>query len=151
MLQDAISSDWYLQHENIEIDDYEGGVGRRVFTCDYLDYLGVTPDYPAWLLAGADIIPRLDDWHRADDLCRRARFLIGVSSGDTITLPVFKNPFYIELLPTLIPGSVLDGRRLSSTSVRAILSAGGDASEHMPAAALDYLRTRSLYATPAIK
>jgi nicotinate-nucleotide adenylyltransferase len=148
MVDNAIRNDWFLQHENIEIDDYEGGVGRRVYTSDYLDYLGVTPEYPAWILAGADLIPRLDTWHRAEDLCRRGRFLIGLSRGSSIELPVFTNPFYIEFLPSLISGEVLDGKRLSSTSIRKIMATGGDVSKYVPASALDYIKTRGLYKVP---
>jgi nicotinate-nucleotide adenylyltransferase len=149
MVDDAIRNDWFLQHENIEIDDYEGGVGRRVYTSDYLDYLGVTPDYPAWILTGADIIPHLDNWHRAADLARRSRFLIGISRGSSVELPVFNHPFYVEFLPHLISGEILDGKRLSSTSIRNILAAGGDASKYLPVPALDYIKSRGLYTAPA--
>lgn len=149
MVENALKDDWFLKFKNIRVDDYEGGVGRRVYTHEYLDYVGATPDYPVWVLCGADILSRLDNWDRAELLAKLSRFIVGVSRGDSVSFPEFHHPFSIELLPHLITGHILNGKRLSSTSIRAMLAAGEDVSKHVPAAALDYIKTRGLYKAPA--
>jgi nicotinate-nucleotide adenylyltransferase len=90
-----------------------------------------------FLVVGADLVPELGSWHRADDLRR------------LVTLAVVSRP--TGAVPAVPPGwraEWVDGPQVpvSSSEVRALLAAGRPVEGIVPAAVIRCIHRRALYA-----
>ena len=92
-----------------------------------------------FLVVGADLVPELGTWHRAEDLQR------------LVTLAVVSRP--ASPVPSVPPGwraVVIDGPQVaaSSSEVRDLLAAGKPVTELVPPGVIRCIRRRDLYAVP---
>jgi len=116
-----------------------GGPSYSVDTAE--EILGRAGGRPVdlFLVVGADLVPELGSWHRADDLRR------------LVTLAVVSRP--TGGVPAVPPGwraEWVDGPQVpvSSSEVRELLAAGRPVDGIVPAAVIRCIHRRALYAGP---
>jgi nicotinate-nucleotide adenylyltransferase len=95
------------------------------------------PDPRLFVVVGADLVPQLASWHRADDLRRQATIVV-------VGRPGAPTP----VLPDGYAGTRLDIEEfeVSSSEVRERLAAGSPVSGLVPDDVIRYIAERSLYA-----
>ncbi len=127
----------------MEID--RGGPSYTVATVEALRAEALASGKPPpqiYLVIGADLLPDLDTWERADDL-RRMVTLAVVSRPPTTTgveVPRATPPGWrLER----VDGPLVD---VSSSAVRDVLERGGPVEELVPAEVMHCIRRRNLYA-----
>jgi nicotinate-nucleotide adenylyltransferase len=123
----------------LEID--RGGPSYSVETAEELAAAGSASGRPVdlFLVIGADLVPELASWHRAEDL--RALVTLAVVSRPTGAPPAVPSGWRVEWV---------DGPRVavSSSEVRDLLAAGEPVSELVPQEVIRCIRRRALYAVP---
>ncbi len=93
-------------------------------------------------MIGADLLPDLDTWERADDL-RRMVTLAVVSRPPTTTGAEAPRAAPPGWRLEWVDGPLVD---VSSSAVRDVLERGGPVEELVPAAVMHCIRRRNLYA-----
>ena len=132
-----------VEASRMEID--RGGPSYTVATVEALRAEALASGRPPpqiYLVIGADLLPDLDTWERADDL-RRMVTLAVVSRPPTTTgaeVPRATPPGWrLER----VDGPLVD---VSSSAVRDVLEQGGPVEELVPAEVMHCIRRRNLYA-----
>jgi len=100
------------------------------YTIDTVLEFGASEDAPVYCLIGADIVPRLPEWRRADELARLARFIVAGRDGKRPAAPA---PFRLEYLDSPEIG-------VSSTLIRKRLALGQSVRYLVPEAVHELLR-----------
>jgi nicotinate-nucleotide adenylyltransferase len=132
-----------VEASRMEID--RGGPTYTVETVEALQTEAVAAGRPPpqiYLVIGADLLPELGTWERADDL-RKMVTLAVVSRPPTSngTPPARVAPPGWQL--EWVDGPLVD---VSSSAVRDVLEHGGSVDELVPAAVMHCIRRRNLYA-----
>lgn len=109
-----------------DIEARIGGPSRTLKTIERL--LLDHPDDQFSMVVGSDLVSEIDGWYGADTLRQLVSFtVVGRAGGDAaIAMPA-----------------------ISSTQIRALLAAGGDATALVPKTVLDYITSRGLYGSRA--
>jgi nicotinate-nucleotide adenylyltransferase len=94
----------------------------------------LAPGDELFFLIGSDAFAEVGTWHRWRDVVTRVRFIVVSRPGHDYTTPPGAR---VKRLDSV-------GLRVSSSSVRAALAAGGSPAE-LPPAVLQYIRERGLY------
>jgi nicotinate-nucleotide adenylyltransferase len=137
MLELAIGDDPRFQACTTDLDR-----PGPTYTIDLLDDLRSRfPDDELLLIIGADVVPKLPTWHRIDEIlervgllvCARPEYRIDLSGLPTARITILD-------LPTL---------PISSSSIRAMVANGVDASELVPEGVWEYINDNDLYRTDA--
>jgi nicotinate-nucleotide adenylyltransferase len=128
----------------IEISDFEGSMRRRVFTHEVMEYIHRGSPKEVFFLCGGDVLSRLEEWKDPAALAAAGKFVIGMGSGSSVTIPEFKHPFAIELIKNLIPGT-MDGGRVSSTAIRKRMQDGRGIEPFVSRGVLRYIYTSYVY------
>jgi nicotinate-nucleotide adenylyltransferase len=119
----------------LEID--RGGPSYSVDTAEEVRAEAGARPVELFLVVGADLVPELGTWHRADDLRR------------IVTLAVVSRPASpASVVPAGWRAVVIDGPQVaaSSSEVRDLLAAGKAVDELVPAAIIRCIRRRGMYA-----
>jgi nicotinate-nucleotide adenylyltransferase len=119
----------------LEID--RGGPSYSVDTAEEVRAEAGARPVELFLVVGADLVPELGTWHRADDLRR------------IVTLAVVSRPASPgSVVPAGWRAVVIDGPQVaaSSSEVRDLLAAGKAVDELVPPAIIRCIRRRGLYA-----
>ena len=115
----------------VSVTRVEGELGGESRTHDTLRHLITAfPEHRFSLIIGSDILLEKDSWYRFDDIERMVQVLVLGRSG-------YPSPDGVPVLPAI-----------SSTRIREIIAAGGDASSMVPEGVLAYIQRRSLYGAP---
>jgi len=101
-------------------------------------------DAHLFLIIGADALPRLAQWHRIDEIIKRAHLLVGVRKFETVDENVF---FQDSALKQAIQQGMTLTRiiQTSSTEIRERLRQNKYCGHLVPAKVLDYIYTNHLY------
>lgn len=127
----------------VTVDDREAAQAAPVRTVETLEALVRARPGISWrVVIGADHLATFSRWHRWERILELAELLVlaragagaaaadreraGLPAGRVLMAPPFDSP-------------------VSASEVRAILSAGGDASRLLPAAVAQYIAARALY------
>lgn len=101
------------------------------------------PDAALWFVMGADSLRDLPDWRRPQELIMLCRLAVVPRPGVTV---------WPEMHAALLPGLAervdmieCGPFAMASREIAALLRAGGDASELLPPAVLDFIAERGLY------
>ena len=120
-----------------EIDEQEIHRGGVSYTIDTVrDYTRRFPEAQIFYLVGADNVAKLPLWREAEELARRAEFLVVPRPGETETP-----------LPAPFRGRALKGFPLgvSSSQIRARIRTGQSIEDLVPAAVAEAIRGAGLY------
>jgi nicotinate-nucleotide adenylyltransferase len=120
-----------------EIDGQELHRGGVSYTIDTVrDYVRRFPEAQIFYLIGSDNVAKLPLWREADELARRAEFVVVPRPGETETL-----------LPAPFRGRALKGFPLgvSSSQIRARIRAGQPIEHLVPAAVAEGIRSEGFY------
>lgn len=120
-----------------ELDDQELRRGGISYTIDTVrDYASRFPHADIFYLIGADNVAKLPEWKQADELAKRAEFVIIPRPGEReVQLPA---PFRGRWLKGFPLG-------VSSSQIRARVKAGLSISELVPPAVAEAIRNNQLY------
>ena len=134
MVRAAIAGEHGFEASRIEMDR-----PGPSYTADTLEVLaGEYPGAQLFLLIGYDAALDLPRWRDPHAILERARLVVvRRSECDSALDPSLDGKH--EMLP-------FEASDLSSTEVRDLLAQGGDVRELLPAAVLDYIRGKGLYA-----
>ncbi len=140
MVEAVVGSVPRAEASRIELE--RGGPSYTVDTVEALSAAARArgdPEPQQFLIVGADVVPTLGTWHRADDLAR------------LVIVAVVRRPGSPE--PAGLPGWRLervDGAdvAVSSSQVREAVRAGQPLSDLVPEPVERYIRAHSLYAVP---
>lgn len=120
-----------------EVDDQELQRGGVSYTIDTIrDYAHRFPGAQIFYLIGGDHVAKLPSWREADELARRAEFVVAPRPGQA-EIP-FAAPFRGHLLKSFPLG-------VSSSQIRARIKAGEPIDHLVPTAVAEAIRTGSLY------
>jgi len=108
------------------VEEELGGEGRTIDTLRHL--IPRHPDHGFRLVVGSDILDEAPKWRSFDEVVELAPLLVVARGGHP----------HAEAKGPEMP-------EVSSTSVRALLAGGGDASALVPRRILEYLSVRAIY------
>jgi nicotinate-nucleotide adenylyltransferase len=117
----------------VEVSRVEEELPSPSYTLNTLSHLKTChPDYELELIVGSDVLDETTKWHAFDAVCEAAP------------------PFVLGRAGARHPGPEPHLPAVSSTEVRGLLRAGGDAAESrlrrlVPAAVLEYIQRHGLY------
>lgn len=117
------------------VDDAEVMANAPSWTIHTLERLVRLRAEPLVLLMGADAFLGFTAWHRWQDILKLTR------------IAVASRPGYAPEVPEGVITFPLEAGTVSSTTVRALLAAGGRADELLPPPVLEYIASHRLYAT----
>ena len=123
-LRAAIQDNSYFEISTLEVER-----DGPSYTIDTLLALGACEDTPMYCVIGADIAPRLDEWHRAGELARLARFIAVKREGVQPQAPA---PFRMDTFES-------PGIDISSSMIRERLAQGQSVRYLVPDAVYDLL------------
>jgi nicotinate-nucleotide adenylyltransferase len=130
MVQAAAEGHPGIEASRIEID--RGGPSFTIDTVEALQGCG-----ELFVIVGADLLPTLFTWERAEDLRRAVTLAV-------VTRPPDRVPSAPPGWHTVVVGG--DGIDVSSSAVRRRLAAGGSVAGLVPDAVIRCIRRRDLYA-----
>ncbi|MDP2809364.1 MAG: nicotinate-nucleotide adenylyltransferase [Rhodocyclaceae bacterium] len=147
-------------HPDWRIDDSEIASDEPSYTVPTLERLRQAhgEDHSLVLLLGADAFLGLASWHRWRDLFRLAHVAVVSRPGFDLAMAAMdgaladefnrrqSQPASLGAAPAgaIVPFTMEAGT-VSSTTVRALLAAGADAGELLPAPVLEYIASHHLY------
>ena len=147
MMIDLANQPGYTMHDvDLVLDAYEGTVGDRVFSVDYVKHIHeASPSSCIWFLAGSDILEYVYNWKNVNELLRLCTLLVAIRPGYRIP---YEMPGVEECIgcTRFLPRPTWD---VSSTGVRQALFTGRDAveDEGLPAEIFEYIKKEGLYRT----
>jgi nicotinate-nucleotide adenylyltransferase len=113
------------------------------YSVDTLSELGrIFPDAQLFFIIGTDALAGLGSWKSAERLFDLAQLVVVNRPGSSLLVP--------EVAVGRVQEIPIDGLDLSSTQVRDLLLAGGDASGLVPASVLRYIEEHNLYREPEL-
>lgn len=125
-----------------EVDPLEITRGGLSFTVETLGTLAARlPGAELFLLAGADVLQTFAKW-RDPETVRRQATLVVLTRGGEGSAPTVVPPDFPGGAPLLLPTRRVD---VSSTEVRARLSAGRSIRGFVPESVVDHIRSAGLY------
>ena len=130
LLRAALQDNPYFEISTHELE--RGGVS---YTIDTLLAFGAREDAPVYCLIGADLAPRLGEWHRPQELARLARFIAVTREGK---VPEAPPPFSLERFDS-------PGIDVSSTMIRERIASGRSVRYLVPDAVEALIRERGYY------
>lgn len=127
-----------------EISTYEIDKGGVSYTVETLEHLR-TPENKIFLLCGSDMFLTLDAWFRAERIFELASVIcMPRYDSDTERLTA-KQQTYEERFSAEVHVIETDALELSSTEVRAKITAGEDLKKFLPAGVAEIIRREELY------
>ncbi len=120
--------------EACDLEVVRGGPSYTIETIEALENAQGVVD--PWIIVGADLSLTLDSWERAAELKQRARVAVLSRPGSPLRLPGGWRAVALES----------DDLDISSSAVRAAVRRGDDIAAMVPAAVIDHLARRTLYA-----
>jgi nicotinate-nucleotide adenylyltransferase len=117
-----------------DIEARLGGPSRTLSTVRKL--MDEHPGYQFSLVIGSDLLGEIETWYRGTELRRLIPFIVvGRGNPAPVSAPVAA---LVLAPPPAMPA-------VSSTQIRALLAAGGNAAPLVPKSVLDYITSRGLY------
>ena len=120
--------------EACDLEIVRGGPSYTIETIEALEETQGVVD--PWIIVGADLSLTLDSWERAAELKQRARVAVLSRPGSPLRLPGGWRAVALES----------DDLDISSSAVRAAARRGDDITGMVPAAVINHLARRTLYA-----
>lgn len=132
MVAECVASEPGLEACALEIDR-----GGPSFTIDTVEILGVREEViDPWIIVGSDLAGTLDSWERAEDLRGKVRVAVMSRPGSPLKLPAGWRAVALES----------DELDVSSSAVRAAVSAGRAIDHLVPAEVVRHIQACGLYA-----
>jgi len=131
LIRAAIKDNPYFELSTHELD--RGGVS---YTVDTLLASGACEEAPIYCIIGADLAPRLGEWHKPLELARLARFIAAARDGQ---IPEAPPPFHLEhfACPEIA---------VSSSMIRERIAAGQSVRSLVPDAVFELICAHNFYA-----